>query len=293
MLYYLSHREPKSKLLGYFETFGDVENYRIRISIALENAEKALSDEEAGQIWDSLPTEAKAFLFTIRSSRNRSANNISPEDIVQNFMRVIQDDDLDVQNLNLGSLQRRFALNSLPGILKEVTEIEMNPTKDLVISVLRDDLKRLELLESEVNQIQKGINLDNSVKQAAVWKVQVKFYNSGGVPAVILPQACMALQRQAKGNSTIRLKPDSDLSNMVVSPGEALDVIFESYSSDESEREFANLLKSAFDEKGRDFVVVFNTPEGNAIVSARANFSSEVNSAASNTIVEIARDITI
>ena len=210
------------------------------------------TDEHAKELWDRLTEAEKAMLLAMRSARLtieslRAARKDVDDDqiskIVDRFLTQREDgSSSSMEDLSFAKPEVEAALRS---VLFDATRAELDPTREFLAELIRDDISELEALVLEMKNLSEELRrlvAENAeAGRQHFWEVAVKLYNQGGIPAAMHPIAAMAVKRVARGNHTL-LMSSREGENIVIAPGEGIDITFRSTHENDSKvvRELAN-----------------------------------------------------
>ena len=266
-------------------------------SISLEAAATELEREnttprEAERIWGSLSASEKAVLYSMRAVRLLAEELRVTEDRIP----VIIDRFLDQEMADGSDTEAFFNRPEVRRVLEQVLVIaaqaEFAPDATFLASLIREEVPRLNDVASEYERFASDINgILNDYDPETVWEVSVKLYNEGRSPAALLPVAVVAVQQLAQGNTSVFLRARDLEGNIIIAPGEAVDVVFRSSVEDNDEDVLQSLVG---DFTGRlDFKVVLQYLDGERIESESSNFSTSVSESLRGELLEYSRSISI
>ena len=268
---------------------------------ASELAREDITLAETARIWRRVSSSDKAVLFTMRSVR-LLADELRPTedsipDIVERFLG---------QQLSLGDAEDedeeeeedsilRFAEPEVRAILQqvliEVTRQEIIPDAQFLVSTINEEIPPLDALASEYVRLSSDVD-EVLARYGAdtIWETNVKLYNDGGSPAALLPIAAMAVQRQGRGNTVVLMRARQADGNIIVAPGEGIDVTFRGSVDDNSEESLRSLV-DVFRNGERDFKLAFQYLDGERIESGISSFSVSVSESLRDALGEYAENV--
>lgn len=234
----------------------------------------------------------KARLFTMRTVRLLSEERRVTEDripaIVEEFMNRDRGDSSAGDFLNRSETQRVMA-----DVLTTTARAEIAPDAAFLVTIIRQELPALESIASEYERIAEEI--DRVLSQYGpdtVWDLGAKLYNESRSPAALLPVAVMAIQRPARGNWSVFMRARDVNGNIVVPPGEGVDVVFRSTAQDNDETLLESLVE-VYESGSVDFKVVFQYLDGGRIESAIGNFSMAISESLRNELRSYAEGVSL
>ena len=274
--------------------FMDFESAAINLRAALDElGREGVSTEDAARIWRRVSSSDKSTLFALYTQRLLTDERISADsipDIVDAFLDREEGDD---NSEELALLRTPEVRRVLRRVLPLMAQFELAPDVELLMSVIREELPRLdaialefERLTTDVDELLSGYDAD------IVWQVGVKFYNEGRSPGALLPVAVIAVQRPAQGNATVFMRADNVDGNIIVPPGEGVDILFRSSVDDNDERLLESLVQD-FDTGDRDFAIIFQYLDETRIESETSNFSASVTESLRDDLVRYSQEMSL
>lgn len=263
--------------------FSDYQAAAINLrAAASELRRENITPAEVANIWSGVRSSDKAVLFTMRSVRLLANELRITEDRIPDLVERFIPDQFpgNATSEDEDEFFRRMAEPEVRAILEQilpmVAEQEISPNAEFLVSLIDGEVPRLDAMASEFVRFSSDIDeLLSDYRADTVWDASVKLYNEGGRPAALLPIAAMAVQRPARGNTVVLMRARDLRGNIIVPPGEGVDVVFRA-SVDDNEGDSLNSLVDAFEDEERDFKLVFQYLDGQRIESATNNFSISV-----------------
>lgn len=235
---------------------------------------------DLSKLWmESVSTKDKALIFSVRTKKilkeNFSKLLLDPETAKKLMDDVINKSD-DKKNIKT-SFKDGLRNSALREGAKIIFKLEYSPTKELMRSVISNNIDELEVyayefnrVASELKDIQSSSNKEE--QEELVWEINLNLYNSGSVPDIFLPISAMAIQRLSSDNNVILFEPNDTNKYIYIEPKKLYNIKYISkYSNDK------NLIKSLleiYNSGDRDFRVILKKVSGEYVFTKSERLSS-------------------
>ena len=296
-------RRSLERIINQSDTI-DLESASRKLEAALATLNENTSDDEVEEIWSSLRPEDKSILLTMRAFQliedKLEKDNISESEIFEIIKHYMNVERNDVEDSESDLLDYPIINIVMEEILYEAARAEFSPTRELILVLLNNEyIQQIKVAareyEKNISEIKKLlVDTDTNIDISSIWEIDMKFYNKGENVAALFPVAVMSFPKSKTDNLTVFMLAKTS-GNIIVPPGEGIDVIFQSTIDNHNNPQFLASLSNNFEIGDRNFKIIFKYLDGEYIESeinsfSKAVFSESVSEFLSKDMLEYARE---